>query len=59
MKNEVIASLLHGEENSVKTEKKVIQPLPVAEDTTLQYLFPIIYLPLKMPVLMLRLNTCL
>ena len=39
MRNEVIASLLHGEENSVKTEKKVIQPLPVAEDTTLQYLF--------------------
>ena len=39
MKNEVIASLLHGEENSVKTEKKVIQPLPVVEDTTLQYLF--------------------
>jgi len=39
MKNEVIASLLHGEENSVKTEKKVIQPLPVAEDTTLHYLF--------------------
>ena len=39
MKDEVMLSPLHGEENSVKTEKKVIQPLPVAEDTTLQYLF--------------------
>jgi hypothetical protein len=39
MKNEVMVSPLHGEENSVKTEKKVIQPLPVAEDTTLHYLF--------------------
>lgn len=39
MKNEVIASLLHGEENSVKTEKKVIQPLPGGENEALQYLF--------------------
>ena len=34
-----MASLLQGEENSLKSEKKVIQPLHGAEDTTLQYLF--------------------
>ena len=30
---------LQGEENLIKIEKKVVQPLPVAEDTTLHYLF--------------------
>jgi hypothetical protein len=39
MKNEVMVSPLHGEENLIKIEKKVVQPLPVAEDTTLHYLF--------------------
>jgi hypothetical protein len=39
MKNEVMVSPLHGEENLLKIEKKVVQPLPGAEDTALQYLF--------------------
>ena len=30
---------LQGEENSVKTEKKVIKPLPGGENEGLQYLF--------------------
>lgn len=34
-----MVSPLHGEENLLKSDKKVIQPLPVAEDTTLHYLF--------------------
>jgi len=34
-----MVSPLHGEENLIKIEKKVVQPLPVAEDTTLHYLF--------------------
>ena len=34
-----MVSPLHGEENLCKSDKKVIQPLPVAEDTTLHYLF--------------------
>ena len=39
MKNEVMLLPLQGEENLIKIEKKVVQPLPVAEDTTLHYLF--------------------
>ena len=39
MKNEVTALPLQGEGNSLKSEKKVIQPLPVAENEGLQYLF--------------------
>jgi hypothetical protein len=39
MKNEVMVSPLHGEENLLKSEKKVVQSLPGAEDTALQYLF--------------------
>ena len=34
-----MVSPLHGEENLCKSDKKVIQPLPGAEDTALQYLF--------------------
>jgi hypothetical protein len=39
MKNKVMLLPLQGEENLIKIEKKVVQPLPVAEDTTLHYLF--------------------
>jgi hypothetical protein len=39
MKNEVMLLPLHGEENSVKTEKKVIKPLPGGENEALHYLF--------------------
>ena len=39
MKNEVMLLPLQGEENSLKSEKKVIQPLPVAQNEALQYLF--------------------
>lgn len=39
MNNEVMVSPLQGEENSVKTEKKVIQLLPGGENEALQYLF--------------------
>ena len=36
---EVMLLPLQGEENSLKSEKKVIQPLPVAQNEALQYLF--------------------
>ena len=39
MKNEVTTLPLQGEESSLKSEKKVIQPLPVAQNEALQYLF--------------------
>lgn len=39
MDNEVMLLPLQGEENSLKSEKKVIQPLPVAQNEALQYLF--------------------
>ena len=39
MKNEITTLPLHGEENSVKTEKKVIKPQPGGENEELQYLF--------------------
>lgn len=39
MKNEITTLPLQGEENSLKSEKKVIQPLPGAENEALQYLF--------------------
>ena len=39
MKNEVMLLPLQGEENSLKSEKKVIQPLPGGENEALQYLF--------------------
>lgn len=37
--NEVMLLPLQGEENSLKSEKKLIQPLHGAEDTNLHYLF--------------------
>ena len=39
MKNEVTTLPLQGEENLLKSAKKVIQPLPGAENEGLQYLF--------------------
>ena len=39
MENEVMLLPLQGEENSLKSEKKVIQPLPGGENEALQYLF--------------------
>ena len=39
MKNEITTLPLQGEESSLKSEKKVIQPLPVGENEALQYLF--------------------
>ena len=39
MKNEVTTLPLQGEENSLKSEKKVIQPLPGGENEALHYLF--------------------
>lgn len=39
MENEVMLLPLQGEENSLKSEKKVIQPLSGAENEALQYLF--------------------
>ena len=39
MKNEVTFLPLQGEENLLKSANKVIQPLPVAENEALQYLF--------------------
>jgi len=39
MDNEVMLLPLQGEENSLKSEKKVIQPLPGGENEALQYLF--------------------
>jgi hypothetical protein len=39
MNCEVMLLPLQGEENSLKSEKKVIEPLPVAQNEALQYLF--------------------
>ncbi len=39
MKNEVTTLPLQGEENLLKSANKVIQPLPVAQNEALQYLF--------------------
>jgi hypothetical protein len=39
MKNEITTLPLQGEENSLKSEKKLIKPLPGGENEALHYLF--------------------